>query len=98
MATEPNVYQPCQGRIEGGRTSGPPMLAPLAKPSPVERHYTAGEVADLWRLDVETIRRLFNGEPGIVVLKAPTRKGKRAYRTIRIPQSVLDRVHQRLQS
>jgi hypothetical protein len=51
----------------------------------------------MWKFDVETIRRLFDDEPGMVVLQTPIKKGKRPYRTIRIPQTVLDRVHRRLQ-
>jgi hypothetical protein len=68
-----------------------------AEPAPIERHYTAGEVADLWRFNVETVRRLFENEPGVIVLQTLARKGKRPYRTIRVPQTVLDRVHKRLQ-
>ena len=65
--------------------------------NPVERHYTAAEVAGLWKFDVETIRRIFQNEPGVIVLQAPARSGKRPYKTIRIPESVLDRVHRRMQ-
>ena len=64
---------------------------------PIERHYLPGEVAELWQFDVETIRRLFQHEPGVVVLQSPVKKGRRPYKTIRIPQSVLERVHKRLQ-
>jgi hypothetical protein len=63
----------------------------------VERHYAPGEVAKLWKFNVETIRRIFQDEQGVVVLQAPAKKGRRPYKTIRIPQSVLQRVHQRLQ-
>lgn len=66
-------------------------------PAAAERHYSCAEVATLWSFDVETIRRLFENEPGIIVLQTPIRKGKRPYKTIRIPQNVLERVHQRLQ-
>jgi hypothetical protein len=66
-------------------------------PIPVERHYAPSVVAALWQLDVETIRRLFQDEPGVVILQAPAKKGRRSYKTIRIPQSVLERVHKRLQ-
>ena len=66
-------------------------------PTPAERHYAAAQVAELWQFNVETIRRLFQDEPGVVVLQAPVRKGRRPYKTIRIPQSVLERVHKRLQ-
>ena len=68
-----------------------------AEPIPIERHFTAGEVAEIWQFDVETIRRLFENEPGVMVLQAPPKKNRRQYRTIRIPQTVLDRVHKRLQ-
>ena len=66
-------------------------------PAPAERHYAPSEVAELWNLDVETIRRLFQNEPGILVLQSPVKKGKRPYTTIRIPHSVLERIHKRLQ-
>jgi hypothetical protein len=65
--------------------------------SAAERHYTPSNVAELWRLNVETIRRIFQNEPGVMVLQAPARKGKRPYKTIRIPHSVLERVRARLQ-
>lgn len=66
-------------------------------PSPAERHYTPSEVAELWQFDVETIRKLFHDESGVVVLQSPIKRGRRPYKTIRIPQSVLERVHKRLQ-
>jgi hypothetical protein len=62
-----------------------------------ERHYAPSEIGELWQLNVETIRRLFQNEPGVIVLEGPARKGKRPYKTIRIPQRVLERVHKRLQ-
>jgi len=66
-------------------------------PEPAERHYTPSEVAAIWHLSVEMIRRIFQNEPGVIVLQGPMKKGKRPYKTIRIPQSVLERVHRRLQ-
>jgi hypothetical protein len=69
----------------------------VGTPTPAERHYAPSEVAELWQFNVETIRRLFHDEPGVVVLQAPVKKGRRPYKTIRIPQSVLERVHKRLQ-
>jgi hypothetical protein len=65
--------------------------------APAERHHAPSDVAELWHLNVETIRRLFQDEPGVLVLQAPAKKGRRRYKTIRIPQSVLERVHTRLQ-
>ena len=66
-------------------------------PAPAERHYAPLEVAELWQFNVETIRQLFQDEPGVVVLQSPIKKGKRPYKTLRIPHSVLERVHKRLQ-
>jgi hypothetical protein len=66
-------------------------------PAAAERHYSASEVAGLWNLNVETVRRIFQNEPGIVVLQSPIKKYRRPYKTIRIPLSVLERVHKRLQ-
>jgi len=62
-----------------------------------ERHYAPSDVAELWKFDVETIRRIFQAEPGVVVLQSLAKQGRRPYKTIRIPQSVLERVHKRLQ-
>ncbi len=73
------------------------LATPSESPAPAERHYTASEVGALWCLNVETIRRMFQDETGVVVLQGPVKKGKRPYKTIRIPHSVLERVHKRLQ-
>jgi hypothetical protein len=59
----------------------------------IERHYTVAEVAILWNLSRDTIRRLFQSEPGVVILTTATRRVKRRYKTLRIPESVLLRVH-----
>ena len=69
----------------------------MEPPNPAERHYAPSEVAVLWHLNVETIRRLFQDVPGVLVFQSPARKGRRRYKTIRIPESVLDRVHKWLQ-
>jgi hypothetical protein len=66
-------------------------------PVPAEQHYAPSDIAAFWRLDVETIRRMFQDEPGVAVFQGPIKRGKRPYKTIRIPHSVLERVHKRLQ-
>jgi hypothetical protein len=61
-----------------------------------ERHYTVIEIAEMWSLSKDAVRRLFAKEPGVVVLGSThTRGGKRRYRTLRIPESVVERVHKR---
>ena len=67
------------------------------EPTPVfEKHYSVRELANLWNLSDRTIRRMFVGEPGVVEWGACERRMKRAYKTLRIPESVARRVHRRL--
>jgi hypothetical protein len=62
----------------------------------LEEHiFTVGEIAEKLQVKGDTIRRLFLNEPGVIVICFP-RKGKRVYRTVRIPDSVLNRVLARL--
>jgi hypothetical protein len=62
-----------------------------------ERHYSVAEVAELWNLSRDAVRRLFQKEPGVLVIgDARPKYGRRSYTTLRIPESVLQRVHRRL--
>ena len=63
-----------------------------------EKHYTIAEVAALWGLSWTTVRRLLHGEHGIVVIGNPGNARRKPYQTIRIPESVLARLHARLRS
>jgi hypothetical protein len=58
-----------------------------------ERHYTVAEVAALWNISIDMCRKRFQNEPGVLVLAKPTKRCKRQYKTLRIPESVLERVH-----
>jgi hypothetical protein len=68
------------------------MQLPL---EPQEGCLTPAEIAERLKLDTETVRRLFVNEPGVLVICRP-RKGRRVYRTIRIPEHVFQRVLTRL--
>ena len=61
-----------------------------------EKHYSVGEVANLWSLSVKTVRKMFEREPGVIQWGSEETSHKRGYRTLRIPESVLQRVHQKL--
>jgi|HubBroStandDraft_3_1064219.scaffolds.fasta_scaffold256509_2 hypothetical protein len=61
-----------------------------------ERHYTPTELADLWGVSVQTIRDLFKGEDGVLKIGSDGTRNRRAYKTLRIPHSVAERVHTRL--
>lgn len=54
--------------------------------------YTPDEAAALTGYSRDTITRLFENEPGVIVLNRPTTMNKRRYRSIRIPRAVFERV------
>ncbi len=61
----------------------------------LEPHFTVQQVAEMWNLSTDAIRRIFRNEPGVLAISPRQRKGKRSYLTLRIPQSVLERVHRK---
>jgi transcriptional regulator GlxA family with amidase domain len=61
-----------------------------------ERHFSVDELAALWGMSDDFVRRLFLHESGVVVF-FHYRPGRRVYRTLRIPESVAQRVHRRMQ-
>jgi hypothetical protein len=64
----------------------------------IERHYAVTEIAEMWNLSPDKVRELFENEPGVLVLGERNQRHKRRYVTLRIPQTVLERVHRRLSS
>jgi len=67
-----------------------------AHESVFERHYTVDELAEIWGMSDDFVRRLFRDEPGVVIF-VKYRPGRRTYRILRVPQSVAERVHKRMQ-
>ena len=61
-----------------------------------ERHFSPAELAELWSLSEDTIRRMFEREPGVLIFENAARNPNRRRRTLRIPQSVAERVYRRL--
>ncbi len=62
-----------------------------------ERHYTPAQLADLWGYSARTIRRMFEREPGVIGIGHPLVARKRKHISIRIPESVAQRIYRRLQ-
>ena len=62
----------------------------------MERHYRPDELSETWGLSVKVIREIFSAEPGVLKVDRPERRNKRGYCTMRIPESVVVRVHKRL--
>ena len=67
-------------------------VSPLVK----EKHYSPDDLAELWGVSVDSIRRIFRDEPGVLKMGDKSPKHKRQYLTLRIPESVAERVHTRL--
>jgi AraC-like DNA-binding protein len=64
--------------------------------SAFEQHYTVQEIAEQWHLSEKVVRNLFRDELGVIKIDSPERRFKRGYCTLRIPESVVQRVHARL--
>jgi hypothetical protein len=63
--------------------------------NPLERHFSVSELAEIWHLSSDKIRKLFKERDGVLVISEPKR-GHRPYKTLRIPESVATRVYQQL--
>ena len=63
----------------------------------LERHYTVKELGAIWMLSRDSITKMFRDDPGVLKIgREQPRRGRRAYTTLRIPESVVQRVHRRL--
>jgi hypothetical protein len=68
---------------------------------PCERHFTVSEIAKQLHLSDSKVREIFRVEPGVIPVGEPSRLiggrvYKRRYQTLRIPESALRRVLDRL--
>jgi hypothetical protein len=61
-----------------------------------EKHYSVIEIAKLWALSEKTVRKIFEREPGVIHWSTEERLHKRGYRTLRVPETILHRVHRKL--
>ena len=61
-----------------------------------ERHFTPQELSDMWKVSIQTIREIFQNEEGVLKIGRDGTRTRRRYKTLRIPESVVDRVHTRL--
>jgi hypothetical protein len=62
-----------------------------------ETCFTPEQIARCWNLSPDKVRRLFENEPGVLVLEGDgALYGRRRHRTLRIPVSVVERVRRKL--
>ena len=62
----------------------------------IERHYTVKELGALWKLSSSTVIKIFRDEPGVLKIGRERRRGRRSYMTLRIPESIVQRVYRRM--
>ena len=63
-----------------------------------EPHYSATQVAQMWAISEDTVRRLCDGEPGVLRISMPRLQRNRRHKPhihLRIPASVLARLHEK---
>jgi hypothetical protein len=58
--------------------------------------YTSNELARARKLHPSTVRKIFVREPGVIRLGHPRSSGRRQRFTLRIPESVAERVFSRM--
>lgn len=85
-----------QGTLEERLISTMGLLSQIQTAAPVERHYAVTEIAAMWKLSTDKVRDLFQDEPGVLIIGQRSSRRKRRYVTLRIPQTVVERVHDRL--
>jgi len=72
-------------RVNGARTT--------ANTTTSAEFYSVADVAAMWKLSPDTIRRLFADEPGVITLgDGRASRGRRKRITLRIPKEILERV------
>jgi len=68
--------------------------------STLERHFSPRELSEAWGVSDTKIRRMFQNEPGVLLIGEPSRrlgkKLKRRYYVMRITESVAHRVYEQL--
>ena len=82
------------GRSEAFRKWRPEKAKPSGRVG--EQHFSPKDLASKWGVSEQTIRNLFEKEPDVLRYgNSETRRTRRKYINIKIPQSVAERVHRR---
>lgn len=88
--------KPVRSSVTSIEARSAPRLTDGSDNFSTEKHYSIGELAALWALSEKTIRRMFENEPGVLRWGSEETRFKRAYTTLRIPETVVLRVHRQL--
>ncbi len=66
------------------------MGAPLVENTTFERHYRISDLARLWGLGRETVRKLIKDDPGVIKIRMGRKKAHTIYS---VPESAARRIH-----
>ena len=69
------------------------MAALLVENTTFERHYRISDLARLWSLGRETVRKLVKDDPGVIKIRMGRKKAHTIYS---VPESAAQRIHTRL--
>ncbi len=69
------------------------MSAMFVENASFERHYRIGDLARLWSLGRETVRKLVKDDPGVIKIRMGRKKTHTIYS---VPESAARRIHTRL--
>ena len=58
-----------------------------------EQHFRISELAELWRVGRETVRKLVKDEPGVIKIRL---RRKKAHTSYSVPESIARRIYTRL--
>lgn len=59
----------------------------------IEKHYRIAELARIWGIGRETVRKIVKDEPGVIQIRQGRKK---AHTTYSVPESVARRIHSRM--
>jgi len=71
-----------------GKLMSPKGAAMAADNTMFEKHYRVGELAELWSLGRETVRKLVKDDPGVIKVRMGRKKAHTVYS---VPESVAQR-------
>jgi hypothetical protein len=69
------------------------VAALLVENTSFEKHYRISELARLWGLGRETVRKLVKDDPGVIKIRMGRKKAHTVYS---VPESAAERIHTRL--
>lgn len=81
--------------MDSGSLGRKPVQSITGSALGLERHYSVTEIAEMWGLSEKTVRRMFEEEDGVLQWGNQETRRKRGYITLRIPESILLRVHRK---